>query len=129
MIKSRVSRGYSRTDQLNGEFQRDIYDIIKNKIHNPLISAMFSITKVDTSKDLAHAKVYVSVYSTDKEKQESTFNAIKEESKKIRYELSKVSRTRTVPELQFILDGSIEYSDKMEKIFNQINNGQGKDEK
>ena len=114
----------NRTDKLNGEFQKEIYDIISRKLKNPFITEMFSILRVDTSKDLSHAKVYVSVFSGSPEKKQATFDAIKGDAKKIRYELSKVIRARTVPELTFILDDSMEYSDKMNKLFLKIEKGE-----
>ena len=86
---------------------------------------MFSVLKVDCAKDLSFAKVYISVFSTDKEKSLRSFSAIKEDAKKIRYELSKSMVLRTVPELSFILDDSMEYSAHMDKIFKSIK----KDEK
>ena len=110
--------GINRTDRLNGEFQREIYQIIARKLKNPLVTEMFSVTSVETARDLSHAKVYLSIFSSDENKKIITFNAIKEDSKKIRYELAKsMQRIRTVPELHFILDGSMEYGDKMDKLF------------
>ena len=108
-----------RTDRLNGEYQREIYNIIK-KLKNPDITEMFSIMRVDVTSDLKHAKVYVSVYSTNKEKKEKTFNAITQSAKTIRYELAKVMFGRTVPELNFIDDDSLSYGDKMDKLFKEI---------
>lgn len=110
----------SRTDKLNGEFQKAIYEIITRRLNDPEITAMVSVLKVDTSKDLKNAKVFVSIYATSEEKKISTFNAIKNNAKRIRFELSHQMKTRTVPELFFILDGSIEYGDKMEKLFLSI---------
>ncbi len=125
----RRSGGVPRERRLNSEFKKEIYEIVSRKLNDPEISAMFSITEVETSKDLSHAKVFVSVYSTDEEKKNSTFNAIKRNAKKIRFELGSVMRIRTVPELTFLLDGSMEYGDKMDKLFSEINkNGKNTDE-
>ena len=110
----------SRNDRLNGEFQKEIYEIITRRLKNPLITEMFSVLKVDSSRDLSYAKVYISVYSKDEQKKIATFNAISSDAKKIRYELAKVIRARTVPELHFVLDDSMEYSDKMNKLFLKI---------
>ena len=110
----------NRQDRLNSELQKEIYEIISRRLKNPLITEMFSVLKVDCAKDLSFARVYISVYSKDKEKSERTFNAIKEDAKKIRYELSKSMILRTVPELSFILDDSMEYSDKINKILGEI---------
>lgn len=110
----------NRTDRLNSEFQKEIYEIISRKLQNPKITAMFSVLKVDTSKDLKHAKVFLSIYSNSEEKKKETFEAISNDAKKIRYELSKGARLRTVPELTFVLDESMDYSDKMEKLLNSL---------
>ena len=61
-----------RTDRLNSEFRKLIYDVIKNRINSTDITEMFSVTEVDVSPDLKHAKVYISVYSTDEEKAKKT---------------------------------------------------------
>ena len=123
----RRNNGVSRNDRLNGEFQKEIYEIISRRLKNPLVTEMFSILRVDSSRDLSYAKVYVSVYSTNEEKKKATFEAIKGDAKKIRYELSKVIRARTVPELNFILDDSMESGDKMDKLFKSINEGEKRD--
>ena len=116
----------NRNDRLNGEFQKEIYEIISRKLKNPLVTEMFSVLRVDSSRDLSYAKVYISVYSKDEAKRQQTFKAIEADAKKIRFELAKVIRARTVPELKFILDDSMEYGDKMEKLFKSINEGENK---
>ena len=113
-----------RSERLASELQKDIYEVIARKLKNPLITEMFSIVSVIVSKDLAHANVFVSIYSTNKEKATTTFNAIKGDAKRIRFELAKSSRARTVPELHFYLDGSMEYGDKMDKLFIKIAKGE-----
>ena len=117
----------SRNDRLNGEFQKEIYEIISRRLKNPLVTEMFSVVRVDASRDLSHAKVYISVYSTNQEKKITTFNAIASDAKKIRFELAKVIRAHTVPELHFFLDDSMEYGDKMEKLFKSISEGEKRD--
>ena len=122
----RRNNGVSRNDRLNGEFQKEIYEIISRKLKNPLVTEMFSVLRVDSSRDLSYAKVYISVYSKDEAKRQQTFKAIEADAKKIRFELAKVVRARTVPELHFFLDTSMEYGDKMEKLFKSINQGENK---
>lgn len=113
-----------RSERLASELQKDIYEVIARKLKNPLITEMFSIVSVIVSKDLAHANVFVSIYSANKEKADATFSAIKGDAKRIRFELAKCSRARTVPELHFYLDGSMEYGDKMDKLFIKIAKGE-----
>ena len=62
-----------RNQRMSSELQKDIYEVISRKLKNPLITQMFSIVKVSVSKDLAHADIYLSVYSTDENKKMETF--------------------------------------------------------
>lgn len=119
--------GANRIDKINSELQKEIYAVITRKLKNPLITEMFSITEVDASKDLSSAKVYLSVYSVNPEKKAATFSAIVSDAKKIRHELAKEMRIRTVPELRFIEDASIAYGDKMDKLLNSIEKGKTTD--
>ncbi len=110
----------TRTERLGGEYRRDIYDIITKRLKNPLITEMFSILRVDVAKDLSHAKVYVSVYSGNEEAKKRTFYEIAASAKQIRHELAKVSNVRTVPELHFVEDDSMEYSDHINKLLKSV---------
>ena len=105
---------------MNSEFQKEIYSILKNKIKNPAISEMFSISEVDVTNDLKHAKVFVSVFSTDKVKAQATFEAICASANAVRTELSKTMRIRTVPELHFVTDNSTDYGNKIDKILSTL---------
>lgn len=109
-----------REKRLNSEFQKEIYSILKNKIKNHAISEMFSISEVDVTNDLKHAKVFVSVFSTDKVKAQATFEAICASAKAVRTELSKTMRIRTVPELHFVTDNSTDYGNKIDKILSTL---------
>ena len=112
--------GVSRTDRLNAELKREISEIIAKKLKNPAVTAMVSVTDVDVSPDISYAKVFVSVFSTDENKKNESFAALCADAKKIRYELGKSIRIRTVPELDLILDRSLEYGDKMDKLLYKI---------
>ncbi len=105
-----------RTDRLNSEFRKLIYDVIKNRINSPEITEMFSVTEVDVSPDLKHAKVYISVYSTSEEKAKRTLDAISKSSPELRRELARLSSIRYVPELRFYNDGASAYGNKIDKI-------------
>lgn len=109
-----------RERRLNSEFQKEIYSILKNKIKNPAISEMFSISEVDVTNDLKHAKVFVSVFSTDKAKAQVTFEAICASAKAVRTELSKTMHIRTVPELHFVTDNSTDYGNKIDNILSTL---------
>ena len=118
--------GVRRTDRLNAELKREISEIIAKKLKNPAVTAMVSVTDVDVSPDISYAKVFVSVFSTDENKKNESFAALCADAKKIRYELGKSMRIRTVPELDLILDRSLEYGDKMDKLLHKISEDEKK---
>lgn len=110
-----------RTAKLNSEFQKNIYEVLSKSVKDPRITEMFSVTKVETDKELTLAKVYISVYGKDSEKTEATFEGIKSAAGYVRRELYKIMRVRAVPQLMFVRDDSMEYSDRISKILNQLN--------
>ncbi len=123
-MKKANNSGVSRCDKMNAVLKKEISDIITRKLKNPLITEMWSILDVDVSKDFSYAKVYISVFSVSAEKKKATFDAIVRDAKRIRHELSKSVRARTVPELHFIIDDSMEYGDKMDKLLIKIEKGE-----
>lgn len=119
-----------RGERLGGEFQKEISAVISGKLRNkhPELSAIISITQADIAPDLKSAKIYVSIFDPDEDKKENSFRIIKENAGFIRHELAQVMHVRTVPELRFMVDGSMEYGSKIDKILNDLETG-NKDEK
>lgn len=111
-----------RGERLAGEFQKEIYSIISGKLRGkyPELSAIISVTAADVAPDLKSARIYVSVYDVDKAKAEASYKIICDNAGFIRRELSKVMHLRTVPELRFSWDASMEYGQKIEKILSDL---------
>ncbi len=119
-----------RGERLAGEFQKEIYNIITNKLRakEPSLSVVISVTGADVAPDLKSAKIFISVYDTNKERADVSFEIIKENAGFIRRELSHIMTLRTVPELRFIRDESMEYGQKIDKlIYNLENKDERKD--
>lgn len=111
----------SRTSRLNGEYQKEISEIIRlNKDRMLGVKGLVSITEVDVAPDLKTAIVYVSIYGKGEEETSVCFRALQEQAGFIRHELSQVMRMRTVPALTFRLDGSMVYGAKMDELFKKI---------
>ena len=113
-----------RGERLAGEFQKEIYNIITNKLRakEPSLSVIISVTGADVAPDLKSAKVFISVYDNNKERAEQSFEIIKANAGFIRRELSHVMTLRTVPELRFIRDESMEYGQKIDKLIYDLEN-------
>ena len=112
----------NRGKRLSGEFQKEISSVISQKLRNkyPELSAIVSVTETDVAPDLKSAKVYVSIFDTDSERRQQSFEIIKQNAGFIRHELAMVMHLRTVPELRFILDESMEHGSKIDKILEDL---------
>ena len=111
----------SRTSRLNGEYQKEISEIIRRlKDRNTELKGLISVTEADVAPDLKTAIVYVSIYGGTADETKRSFEVLQENAGFIRHELSQVMRMRTVPVLTFRMDGSMEYGSKMDELFKKI---------
>ncbi len=113
-----------RVQRVADQIQRELASLIQMEVNDPRVG-MVSVTGVEVSRDLAHAKVYVTVLNTltdDSEVNESTLsepgdldkleiseniNALNKAAGFLRSLLAKRLSTRSVPKLRFYYDGSI----------------------
>lgn len=110
----------NRVEKLNSEFKHYITELLTKKVKDPRITEFFTILSVESDKELTLAKVYVSIFSTDAERSARTFAAICESAGYIRQHISKQMHIRTVPEFVFELDGTLEHSQRINEILNEI---------
>lgn len=107
-----------RQAKVGDEMRRILADLIRNEMKDPRIPLMTSVTEVVVSGDLGHAKCYISIMGTAEE-QKACLSALKKATGFLRSELGKNMRLRIMPELQFILDDSIERGNKLDQLINQ----------
>ena len=111
----------SRTSRLNGEYQKEISEIIRRmKDRTPELKGLVSVTEADVAPDLKSAKIYVSIYAKSEEEKLRSFAVLNENAGFIRRELARVMTMRTVPALTFLWDGSMTYGAKMDELFKKI---------
>ena len=115
----------SRAQRVGDQIQKELASLIQLEVSDPRIG-MVSITGVEVSRDLSHAKVYVTVMNTlsedanvnhltlsspgglDRIEVEENIKALSKASGFLRTMLSKRLRTRSIPKLEFYYDNSIE---------------------
>ena len=109
--------------RINDEIQKEISEIIRSDLKDPRVGVITSVLKVDTTNDLKYCKVYVSVLGDDEKKAE-VLGVLKSASGYIRSLIANRINLRITPEFNFILDDSLEYSFKIDKIIKDINKEQ-----
>ncbi len=109
-----------RQKQVAKQIQKDLGEIFQRDMKQILEGAFVTITEVKVSPDLAIAKVYLSFLLT-KDK-EGLLLIIRENTKQIRHLLGDRVRhqLRIVPSLQFFVDDTAEYAQKIDALFATI---------
>lgn len=114
-----TSRRVSRVAEL---IKREVSQLVQRDIKDDRVGAgMVSVTDVDVSGDLQHAKIYVSIYGSDEARAE-TMAGLKAATGYVRSELGHRVRLRRTPEVVFIEDRSLERGDRILSLLNQLNN-------
>ncbi len=98
-----------REQKISNELMRLLGSLINREVRDPAIPLMCSIISVKVSKDLKNAKVNVS-FICDKNDSKTAVKALNRASGFLRHKLSEIMTTRTVPELKFEYNQSIEHS-------------------
>jgi len=112
-----TDRRVSRVAEL---IKREVSQMLLNGIKDDRVgTGMVSVTDVDVSGDLQHAKIYVSIYGTEEAKAE-TMAGLKSATGYVRSELGARVRLRRTPEVIFIEDRSIERGNKVLSLLNQL---------
>jgi len=106
----------TRQLKVGRELQKDLAEIIRRKGMAFFGGAMVTVSEVRVSPDLSVARVYVSVFPSDK--QEATMAILEDNIRAIRGELGREVRSqlRIVPELVFSLDTSLDYAEHIEEL-------------
>ncbi len=105
---------YNRIDRISEEVRREVDRIIREELSDPRIGGTFSVTRADVTRDLRHAKIYVSVLEDDK--REGMMKALKSAAGYIRRALGQNIIIRYSPELTFVSDENIAYGVHIAKV-------------
>ncbi len=122
-----------RVQRVADQIQRELASLIQIEVNDPRVG-MVSVTAVNVSRDLAHAKVYVTVLNSlgddfainestlsepgdlDKREIEDNINALNKAAGYLRSLLARRLSTRSVPKLRFHYDGSIERGQQLSSL-------------
>ena len=104
-----------RPEIVGDEIQKIISGILSNKLNDPRVPLMTTVTAVKMSKDLSHATVFISVFGDERTKKEA-MDAIEHAKGFIRYETVQQINLRVAPELHFKLDNTLDEAERMDAL-------------
>lgn len=108
-----------RIARLNDAFREEISDLLRRQIKDPRMAVFITITRVEISADISHAKVYVSVMGTDEERQ-SALEGLAAASSFLRREIGRRLALRRTPELRFRRDDSLEQGAHVLELLDEV---------
>ena len=108
-----MKKSFHRTDRVSAQLRRDLGLIVHQAVRNHGIPSV-SVSDVEISRDLAHAKVFVTALLADQGP--VAVKALKELAPELRYQLGKAVRMRHVPELHFFYDDSVDRGERIDTL-------------
>lgn len=98
---------YSRSQRIGDQIQKELAVLIPREIKDPRLGFV-TVVGVDVSRDIGHAKIYISLMNTDDaEEIDANVSLLNDSAGYLRMLLGKVMRLRSVPQLHFFYDDSV----------------------
>ena len=104
-----------RPEKVAHLMRREVAEILQQKLRDPRVSAMVSVTDVEVTKDRSFARVFVSIMGKPEERA-STLQALAHAAGFVRHEVGTRLGLREVPEVRFVHDESLERGARVEDL-------------
>lgn len=108
---------YRRTDRINELLREEISLLVRNEVRDPRVG-LATITAVETSPELDHARVYVTTLGDEQERAE-VLEGLASAAPFIRTQLSRRLRMRRVPEIHFQYDRVLDEATRIERLLRE----------
>lgn len=109
---------FKRVDRIAEVIQRKLAEVIQKEVKDPRLPGFVTVSAVKVSKDLSHAKVYFTVFNGDPADAGIVLNNA---ASYLRTVLAKSLTMRTVPQLNFVHDKSLEYGNRLSRLIDEVN--------
>lgn len=109
-------RDFNRSERVAGQIRRDLATLLQKELKDPEVGFV-SLSDVEVSRDLSHAKVYITCF--DPESAPTSIKALRRAAPFLRSRLAKMMRMRHVPELHFAHDDSVEKGSHIDELINK----------
>lgn len=113
---------HRRSDRVAEAIREEVALFLRNDAKDPRISKLVTVTGCEITRDLRHAKVYVSVMGTDAERAQ-TFIGLASVATHLRARVGRALQLRLAPEIVFKPDESIAHAARIEDLLAQIKDG------
>jgi ribosome-binding factor A len=107
---------FSRTARIAAFLKRELGSFIQKELRDPRLG-MVSVIDAEVSRDMSHAKIYVTVMGKDSaEEAKESLAVLNKASGFLRSQVAKINNARTTPQLRFYYDSSINRGQHISKL-------------
>ena len=110
-----------RPDRVAEAIREAVATFLAEGVKDPRVTGLVTVTGVDVTRDLRHARVHVSVMGTDAERKD-TMEGLASVAGHLRARLGRTLRLRVTPELEFRYDASIAHAARIDSLLEQVRN-------
>lgn len=110
-------KSFNRTDRIAAQMRRDLGELVHEAVREHGLPSV-SVSDVEVTRDLAHAKVFVTALDAAGAKQ--ALAALKELARELRFQLGKRMRIRSLPELHFQYDDSVDRGERIDALLRDL---------
>ncbi len=111
-----------RPDRVAEAIREEVAGFFADGVKDPRVTGLVTVTGVDVTRDLRHAKVLVSVLGSDAEVKE-TFEGLASIASHLKVRVGRALRLRVAPDIEFKADDSIARAARIETLLAQIKDG------
>jgi ribosome-binding factor A len=108
-----------RPDRVSEAIREAVAMFLAEGVKDPRVTGLVTVTGVDVTRDLRHARVHVSILGTDDERK-NTMEGLASVAGYLRAKLGRTLRLRVTPELEFKYDSSIAHAARIDSLLEQI---------
>ena len=108
-----------RPDRVAEAIREEVARFLADGVKDPRVRGLVTVTGVDLTRDLRHAKVFVSILGSDEEKAD-TFAGLEGVAAHLRGRIGRALRLRVAPEIAFKHDPSVAHAARIETLLEQI---------
>lgn len=112
----------TRMIRINDEIARVVSNVIRSELSDPRIGLVVSVLGAETTQDLKHCKIRVSILGSDDER-DKAMEGLKRAAGFIRKRVAETVNLRLTPEIKFVYDDAIEHGMRMRKLIEDVNKG------
>lgn len=113
-----MPHAFKRTDRIAEMIKRKLAQIIQKEIKDPRLPSFLTVSDVQVTKDLSHSKIFFTVLNSEPEVVAGILNAA---ASYLRTALARTLTLRTVPQLHFIYDHSLEHGMRLSRLIDDAN--------